>query len=702
MFFEFPIFRQIIGFFYLTFIPGLTILKTLKIGLRFTEKLFLVIALSLAFLMIFGLFINLVYPIVNVPNPLSTNSIFISLNLFLLLINIINFSRENRNVSISSSSTCLNLAFSALLLFLFLAFAGVIGAFLVNIYENNLLLLFIVAITPICVITIISYRKVQFPDFYFMLLLAICTGLLAFVNSSLITNNIVGWDTHSEYYAFQLVNKNERWFPNYPFGSESVQKGFASLSVTILPTIYSQILNSDGSWFFKFFYPIIAIFVTMGTFILFNTQLGKKWAFLSSFFFLTVSMSFGWGSNKQIVAQLFYVALFFVIFQKNLSSLRKGVLFSIFAFALIVSHYSLAYIFLFSILLLSLVLYLFKKPTLKIPIRLVILFVVITFCWNIFVANSAVFDSFVSNLNNVIQNFFIDFLDLEARGREVLSGIGLSEAASFLHQTGRFFFYLSELLIIVGFLYCIYIVLYNPKNVRMDLEYIIFTIANILLLLLVILVPNLANTFRTERFFQTVLLVAAPAIVLGWKVIITVIGKINQSQKNKLNKTSALFLTIGILVPNFLFSIGFIYEVTGDQSWSLPLSWKRLKNDISYYNIYSFTVPDQDLFGAIWLSKNIDNTTMVYSDYPSIEHVLLSYGLLETWRFPALLNSTQRFSIGSLVYLRLENIAFLSSFSGGQIWNTTSLINQLTIQNQVYSNGYCHVWSIIENSPVRP
>ncbi|MEJ5328347.1 MAG: DUF2206 domain-containing protein [Candidatus Bathyarchaeia archaeon] len=697
LFFEIPILRQVIGFFYLTFIPGLTLLKALKIKLHSAEMIFLSSSLSLALLLIIGLSINLVYPALNVSNPLSTNSLFITLTLFLLPINIFNFLRENKGTFISSSSVGLNLSFSVLLLFFFFALAGAVGIFLVNIYGNNLILLFVVAIIPICIICAFKYKKIQNSDFYSIFVMVICVSLLAFVNSSLITNNVVGWDAHSEYYVFQVVEKDELWLLNYPFGSDSVQKGFASLSVTILPTMYSKILNFDGSWFFKFFYPMVASFVVMGTFLLFNTQFEKKWAFLASFFFLTVSMSYGWGSNKQIVAQLFYIALFFVFFQKNFNSLGKGVFLSVFAFALIVSHYSLAYIFLFSTLLVFLALHFFKKSASKLNISFVLLFLVITFCWHIFVANGVAFDSFIGSLDRVMQNFFTDFLNLEARSREVLSGIGLTEAVSFLHQIGRFFFYLIELLAIFGFLYCIYAVLYKPKNVRIDFEYLIFIITNISLLILVILVPNLANTFRTERFFQTVLLVAAPAVILGWNAIVCIIGKFHQSQKNKLSKLSVWLITVGILIPNFFFNIGFVYEIANDQSWSLPLSWRRLKTDISGCNVYSFIVPDQDLFGAVWLSKNIANNTLVYGDYPSIEHVLLSYGLLATWRFPALFNSTQRFDLGSLVYLRLENIVFCSGLSGGQFWNTTTLINQLAIQNQVYSNGYCQVWSIIKD-----
>ena len=77
-----PFLRQIFGFFFLTFLPGLIILQILKINkIQSTEKFILSVGLSIAFLMFFGLLLNNSSLGLGYTTPLLTVPLLISFNL---------------------------------------------------------------------------------------------------------------------------------------------------------------------------------------------------------------------------------------------------------------------------------------------------------------------------------------------------------------------------------------------------------------------------------------------------------------------------------------------------------------------------------------------------------------------------------------------------------------------------------------------
>ena len=72
LFLNFPLAREVIGIFYLTFIPGLIFIKLLKLELDTLEFILFSVGFSVAFLMLSGLVINQFGSIVGFSFPLST------------------------------------------------------------------------------------------------------------------------------------------------------------------------------------------------------------------------------------------------------------------------------------------------------------------------------------------------------------------------------------------------------------------------------------------------------------------------------------------------------------------------------------------------------------------------------------------------------------------------------------------------------
>ena len=87
-----PFLRQIIGFIFLTILPGLLILQILKLNkMGLTEKFVLSVGLGVSFLMFFGLLVNNLSLYFGYETPLATIPLLISFNLAFIGLAIIGY-----------------------------------------------------------------------------------------------------------------------------------------------------------------------------------------------------------------------------------------------------------------------------------------------------------------------------------------------------------------------------------------------------------------------------------------------------------------------------------------------------------------------------------------------------------------------------------------------------------------------------------
>ena len=188
------------------------------------------------------------------------------------------------------------------------------------------------------------------------------------------------------------------------------------------------------------------------------------------------------------------------------------------------------------------------------------------------------------------------------------------------------------------------------------------------------------------RFYHTLLFFLAPLCVLGADFLVKLVSILQIEIR-------ASVLLLIVLVPYFLFQTGFMYEVTGSQSWSVPLSGYRLEPVFLYRHIGYFY--EQDVYGANWMSENVDIAhSRTYADYPSGYVVLSSYGMVPRGNIEVLSNVTV-LSENSNVYLSRINVVN-GVVAGSDLWNTTSLSHIFGLTNKVYSNGGCEIY---KNTP---
>ncbi len=661
--FNVPFVRQLIGYVYLTFVPGLIILSIFKIRLKLGEACVFVVGLSIAFLMIIGFFINMLSPIIGIQNPHSALSYLIILTLvlssFLFLL------RPSKTASHKEFPIQLNhklnlkpttLSVSCLIL-------SVAGAFSVNtLWSNNVVtLLMFICIAVSIIATLISSDPSQLD--YVIIILGVTSAILFHV--TLFSNLLHGTgDIFSEYQVFKMTINNS-WNPAISNRLNTM------LSVTLLPTIYSTILNIDGTKIFKIAFPLIFSFVPLGLFQLTASKFGKATSLLSIFFFISNNVFYMEVAvlERQMIGELFYILLFLTIFSANMKGKERWLCFTLFSFGLVSSHYSLAYIFLGFISSAYIFNFFLNRDKKEITMSMVLLFASLVFAWYIYSTSSVTFIDLVQNADYIANNFISDFLNPQSRTGSVLQATGFQGGIDTLwHNLGRYVFYIMEFLVLVGFTSKIL----KQRFLFFRDQYNLLAAFNMVLLLACIAVPNLAGTFNISRFFHITLFFLSPFCIQGGVALTRLFIK-NSNLKRK-----RLILATIFLMLFFFFQTGFVYEIAGDESWSLPLSGYRLDKERLDHG--GFTL-ESELSGALWLSRYQNPNTLVFCHIR--DHILFIYGNDKVNPSILFINRTT-ISKGAYVYLRdyIENE-----------FNLTETILDLNDVNCIFSTGRSRIYS---------
>lgn len=674
LFLGMPLARATIGVAYLLFIPGLVLIKLLKLdSLGTLESVLYSVGFSVAFLMLSGLIINEFGGLVGLTFPLATLPISLFVNTAVLVGAAAASLRRSprkqppQEKKISFTPTMLLLALIPAL--------SAIGAYYVDATGSNIILLFtIIAIAGLFTVGVLTNRS---PKTYAFAIVMIALALLLHV--SLISNYILpyGGDSPVELYVFTNTQLTSHWNSTFMFLSDEAYGRYnAMLSITILPTVYSNMLGIDPTWVFKIIYPLIFALVPVGLYWLWQPYIGKKLAFIAAFLFMAQSTFFTemLALNRQMIGELFFVLLLLTLLNKNVKREGKFVAFAILSFGLIFSHYALAEIFLFLILAAwaTSALYL-KRPSFNLQLSMIIFFFVAMFVWYIYTSGAVVFQSYMS-FTGYISAQLGDFFNPASRGTAVLAGLGIAESPSLLNTVSRGFAYLTEIFIVLGV-----IALFTKRSpFRFERDYIVFSVLTVAFLIMLTLIPGLANALSMTRFYHILLMILAPFCVVGMWLTAGYLSK----HKHQMQQVVFTVLVIAILVPYFLFQTNFLYEVSGSTSWSIPLSGYRM-DPIQLYGYYGY-IETWSVHGAQWVSKYVPYEYNLVADN-SLFTALPAYGHVYRGYMTELTNGTS-FKSGQFVFVSYISINYESEVSKGAY---PIVLNQTSI---VYSNGGTDVY----------
>lgn len=560
-FYSIKLLHQFLGFIILTFLPGILILRVLRItNIDNVLNILFIIGLSLAFNTLSIFLLNIVFITINLGYNLINSFIYIYLFeiWILLLICYLNSHEIKENVYI-------NLNIKQIALLIILPSISIFGAFVINSYNiNHINIIFMMLISII-------------PFFYkyknYLSLLIWIPSLSILLNNHLTSEYLWGWDVHFQYYIANSILNTGCWNPDYYVGVNSV------LTTTLLASAYSIFLDLNLISIYKIIYPFFFSFVPLGIYYLIDNQfINKNLAFFSSFVFIFYYGYFKSMIDKEFVAELFFILVLIVLFCK-LDDIKP--LQVIFLIMLPITHYGLSYIFLLLLISAKIIGLIFKIKN-NLRINFILYLAIILISWNIFVSNGIIFSHVVEIGNHLLVTISDIFLSNDRTGIYYLS----------LSKPGVFWPVYKALnasiigFISVGILMLIYT--YKNKNSIISENSLMLLMISFYMFLLVQIVENLG--LGIDRSLQMSLTILSPLTIIGLNQMIEIVKY--KILRNKLNINIWRTILPIYLCILFLFNSGVIIELSNsDLIYAIPL------NKNPQWNVYS----TDEVIGVKWL-----------------------------------------------------------------------------------------------------
>lgn len=699
--FDVPVLRQIAGFAYLTIIPGIIILRILRLHeLGSVRTLLYSVGLSLAFDVFLGFLINMLYPLIGISRPISILPLIITWTVAVGLLCFIAY-RRDRGFSIPSPFNIHELLSPPVLFLILLPLLAVVGTQLVNFYQSNIVLMVLICLIGLVPILAIFTKFIP-ERLYPLAIYSIALALLWHL--SLVSRYLIQYDSFLEYHFFNLAAQSGHW------DWEIYHDYNAMLSVTILPAMFSHLLSMSGTAIFKVIYPVWYALVPLGLYEVYRSHFNNRQAFWAVFFFVSIYVFFLEmpSIERQMVAELFCVLLIMLIVDRETTGSKKA-LFILFGASLVVSHYSLSYLYVAFLILSLIMLHLLREKSFYVTSYSVALIAVICLAWYMYMSSAAPFEAVVNLGKRIYETFNIEFLNPFSRD---LSYVLASASPDALHWVNRILWYLILLFMAVGATTLIS----SLRRKEVGKDYATLAVGNYLLLGLCIAIPFLSNAVGVGRMIHISSLILAPFCILGAEIVFSSFSRaIGFIRRSTFRPWDSRIAVTTILVLFFLFNTGLPFEVANNPVVrSLPLSLGHIRSGNqsieleSTIGLWMVSPTEQEVSSAEWLRSLRHEEQRVYATHWQIGvPVLDSYGMIPSEQIPNLTPLTTMENIGgSYIYLGYVNVVLgygtTTTLFGqpdpllGYInhWPISAIYHLLDSSAKVYTNGASEIhWS---------
>ena len=732
-----PFLRQILGFLFLTILPGLLIFHILKLNkIESIEKFVLSVGLSISFIMFFGLLLNNLFLSLGYETLLATIPLLISFNLVFIVLAIIGC-KINKEPTFSLPNLNLNTHEKAFLIVpVIFPALSIFGMHIMNTTNNNILLIFLLFLIPIYVAFVCFFNH-KFPKrLYPIVIFLISISLLLLL--ALRSNHIIGVDTHTEYYLFRTTLNDLHWSA-HRYGNALD----ACLSISILPVIYQSVLNIRPEFLYKILYSLLYSVCPLAIYVISKKYVNEGYAFLASCFFMFQPNFLLTEYNARTnTAILFFALAMMTLFSDRIDPLKKRILFIVFLASCIVSHYSTAYIFFFIMLgafvgmeILS------KKYTFKkiISVTIVILFFALIFFWYSQVTETA-FNAgvgFIENTFNNLNRFFVE----ESRGgcTQALLGEDIMQKG-IPHKIQFVFTWLTFALIGIGIITTIIkrkemsfpeLKFEKPDFFKEKFEVIYFVIALTCsgLLVAMVAVPYLSRGYNLDRLYAVGITILSVFFVIGGIILSQnissgkkafwgkksftkkgnyignngnnatqqTLGKFNQKAsqstfkkdadgKNAL-QVGAYLVILLVLIPYFFCVTGVMYNLFGVPR-AIILNYEGEQDDLWY-------IHDEEVIAAKWLSENNVRNLKIYSDAGGGWRLRLGYEVDKDYRAKGDFFANNMTIGKGYIYLRNLNVVEEKvhlTLSWEAERNIRDYLHLFVGKSKIYTNGGSEIW----------
>jgi uncharacterized membrane protein len=617
---ETPLLRGIIGFISFSFVPGYLILRILNLNkLNSVESITYALGSSLVYNMILGTLLNVLLPLFNITSkPLSETSVLISG--FILSVFFIS-GIKNKFAVVEEYVNIKNIDFKILFLTL-LCTVTILGTILVNTFENTLLLKTSLILIIGTIFWMIFFEKNYklYPFSIWIISISLLIHILLISNYLVITDNV------AEYVIAKLVLNNSYWFIN---SDVFIWNTYNSVpSVTILPTVLHQYTGVSLLGIYKFILPIYYSFVPVLIYSISLTLLkeDRKMSFVASILFMSfVDFIRTALIPKQSLAILFVLLTIDAFFKKN-KTYNKVYLPLLFGIGIILSHYGTAYLILvmmiFSLILSKLFIHVKKIRTFKLYMQYkyyVLLLLISTFCWYIYVAQSSTFNVLFISLHNIILAFSSEFLDImQSRGLYILS----KELPSYSSLITKIIMIITTILASFGVLFClIKNVNKKFKSLEYNTVYLFYGIYWVIILLMSAIVPKFA-IMDPKRLLQLSMMILSPYVLFGAQKLYNLLF-------NRNNKNMGVII-VGVLSIILMSTscIKIIPDILNDGPTSIAISKEKILNSNNNFSKISYFMSitlDQDYYVGKWTKKYYNGNKIYRGDWSEFYPPLIVY-----------------------------------------------------------------------------
>ena len=494
-----------------------------------------------------------------------------------------------------------------------------------------------------------------------------------------------------EFYVYKITAMSGHWtfLSSTTFTDQTVNYD-SMLSITILPTFFSSVLNINGELVFKILYQIVFSLVPLTLYRVYERYIPKLVSLASMFFFVSGVLVFYGISpislDRQIIGSFFLVISIFVLLNDKIPvKARKGLLFA-FGIALLVSHYSLMYIYLALILLIYITFKIKHIPNNVLTGKLIIIILITSLVW--YSISITPLASLINFFSILIFRFIPDLFNHSALTTQNF----VSSSSNIINSLSIAIFLIPNFFVALGIIYLVL----KPKKNHFDLIFRLITFFGAAILVLSFAIPNFAPSLNLDRFYGISLLFVAPCFPLGVIFFFKFCKKIF-----RLRKTYSIIskMIVCVLLVSFLFAqTGFLNRIMEQPPLlrSVDLDRVAVSNDtqiqLSFYRSY---IQQSDISSALWLSKNMPPNSVVYADNVARFRSLISYGLINTYQIEDLVNNTYLQQDG-FIYLGQLNVKYgiISTNSVHGFYKTSEISKNLDQSNLIYSNGNSQICSI--------
>jgi uncharacterized membrane protein len=707
---QIPLIQQVAGCICLLFIPGIAVLRIIRWHkLGSVETPLYAVGISISVVIFAGLLLNEIAPLVGINDPLSALHLILAMSVVTIALCAASYLRDKDFAS--PTQLYKGLLTPAVLSLLLLPFLSIFGAYLVNNYEINWLIMLMLICVGVVVLVVGSRKSVN-RSIYPLAIFVISLSLL--LSNTLISRYLWGWDVLTEARIVSSVVSSSVWNPSYDFSDTVTLVGRYNpvLSLSMLGPALSQIGNIDITSLFKIVYPVIFSLVPVALYQLFRKQTSDIVAFLASFYVVTTATFFLEVPEfaRQEIAELSLALALLLIFTKTNRTSTKGFVLVLLSGTLVVSHYGITWLFMIQLIAVLILLFLADSNFLRRVARrivgstpaleatadrkastssirelsalsatFVVLFAAMAFAWYVYTDNALLVADLFHSSATIAQSDLVSYAGTQA-ARTLQPAQTLLETIQYHLSQG-----VALLLILLG----VIAAFVQRKTLAFDKTFFAFAVTSFGLAILVLEVPVLFPIWNSSRLWQFSMLILAPFLILGVMTLFLIPRLITKTRggcdlESKAYPAAAVFLVILLL-----FNTGFIYTLAQQ-----PVLYSQLSPSLEYQDLPMFAHV-QDLAGARWLSS-VSGGDPVYADSLS-QGVLLAYSNLSIGQFQRLYNWTTTLRPNSVIYVCSSEATATEWWTNPQ---TAALVGWPVIQSprftgnmsKIYDSG-CAIYS---------